>query len=174
MKLLPSAMLLLCIHTAVHAQTIRLTPARPQLLSLITLSATPASVSITLTPHGSALATSPISIQSYMVIGVLSTVKLYAYFPTTSALTSASGDSIPSSAVYGQCSTGTPTSFTAFTQTSPYAAGSSLAIYEMDNVLAALGYSRTDTLSLKIDLSGLPQQPAGSYSGTLILEAQAF
>ncbi|WP_263409303.1 hypothetical protein [Terriglobus tenax] len=33
---------------------------------------------------------------------------------------------------------------------------------------------RTDTLNLKIDLSSTPQLPAGSYTGTLVLQTQSF
>jgi hypothetical protein len=31
---------------------------------------------------------------------------------------------------------------------------------------------RTDTLNMEINLEGLPQLPAGTYSGTLYLQAQ--
>jgi hypothetical protein len=32
--------------------------------------------------------------------------------------------------------------------------------------------SRTDTLNMEIDLEDLPQLPAGTYTGTLYLQAQ--
>lgn len=139
----------------------------------ITISATPSSVSFALVPGGEANASSSITITTGISLSTASTVSLYGYFAGTSALTNSVGDILPSSAVYGQCTTGTPTSFTAFTQSGPFASGSSLLIFQQSNVLL-LGTPRTDALSLMINLAGISDLPAGSYSGTLILQAQAL
>ena len=98
----------------------------------------------------------------------MSSVSLYGYFSSTTALTNVSGASIPSSAVFGQCTTGSPTTFTAFTasDSNGMGAGSSLLIWRTTN-LVSLGAGRTDTLSLEINLQGVPQTPAGTYTGTV-------
>jgi len=81
---------------------------------------------------------------------------------------------IPASVIFGQVPTGLPTSYTAFTQAGPFgAAGASLQLITTGSLLS-LGGSRTDTLSLKIDLTSLPQLPAATYTGTLYLQAQEF
>ena len=85
--------------------------------------------------------------------------------------------------VYGRCPTGSPTAFTAFTQNTPFSAATGLLVYRTGNLVAlgsgrtdnlvALGSGRTDSLFLMVDLSASPQLPAGSYRGTLVLQAQA-
>jgi hypothetical protein len=70
--------------------------------------------------------------------------------------------------------TGLPTTYTAFTQTNPFGgAGASLKLFTQP-VLIGVNGNRTDALSLKIDLTSLPELPADKYTGTLILQAQIF
>ena len=160
---------------------------RPELvcaLCTLSISATPALVNFTLVRGGIALASAPIVITTTMNgVTVLGTLSLYGYFgTTTAALTDgrATPNNIPSSAVLGQDTTGSPTSYTAFTQSQVVGTpGASLLIYTAPVVLS-LGCSpvtascRTDSLNLEINLSTLPQLPAGNYTGTLILQAQAL
>ncbi len=175
--------LTLCMTaTSVSAQAIRIRSfrPRPQLTvgDVLTVSASPSAVNVTLVPGGTAAASSSITITtSETGLSLNSSVTLYAYFTTAS--TALSGGSpvsyIPSSAVYGRCPTGTPTTYTSFTSTGPFGgAGASLQIYNLTGGLLSLGFSRSDVLSLEINLSSLPQQPAAAYTGSMFLEAQAF
>lgn len=147
----------------------------PPSTSTLTLSASPSSVSFTLAPGQVASGSKPVTINTSWLLGLASTVHLYAYFTTTNALTlnGTSGSAIPSADVLGKCSTGLPVSFKAFTESSPLAAGSSLEIFEQ-GALLSVAANRSDQLGLEIDLRNLGQLPAGSYSGTLTLQAQAF
>lgn len=139
----------------------------------ISVSTSPTSVNLPLVPGGRSAISPTITISYAVNLTVLTNFSLYASFATTSALTDSAGDVIPSSAVFGQCPNGTPTSFTAFTQSGPFASGSSLMVYQMSS-LATLLATRSQTCSLLIDLTNLPQLPAGSYSGNLVLQAQVL
>jgi hypothetical protein len=145
----------------------------------ISVSATPSSVSFSLVTNGVASGSSAINITTTWTSTLClftCTVNLYAYFSSASAALSATtGGAIPSSAVLGEVPTGTPTTFTAFTQSNPLGgAGASLQLYSQSIVLYTGDSSRTDALSLEINLNGTPQQPAGTYSGTLYIQAQTL
>ena len=67
---------------------------------------------------------------------------------------------------------GTPTTFTAFTQAGVGTigtAGGSLTLFTQS--AASLAGNRTDNLDLEIDLTGHPNLVPGTYSGTLNLQA---
>lgn len=82
---------------------------------------------------------------------------------------------IPSSEVLGRVTTGTPTTYTAFTQSNPLGgSGASLLLVKETFHPSTGGGSRTDALSLEINLANQPQLPAGTYSGTLYIEAQSL
>ncbi len=105
-----------------------------------------------------------------------STMSLYGYFASsTAALTgNASSAMIPSSAITGQMTTGLPSSYTPFTQTNPVGdATSSLKLFSQTIAGSGAG-NRTDALNLIIDLTSLPQLPADTYTGTLIIQAQVL
>jgi len=91
----------------------------------LTVAATPSAVAIPLVSGGVATGTSPVAITTTWVLSASrTTVTLVGYFASaTVALTdgAATPDNIPASEVLGQMTTGTPTSFTAFTQTAPWA-----------------------------------------------------
>lgn len=105
-------------------------------------------------------------------------LNLVAWFSTpTSALTdgATSPNHIPASQVFGQVSTGTPTVFTAFTQSTGLGAAlSGLPLMTQALTSANRSGSRVDNLLLKIDLTNQPLLPAGSYTGILNLQAQAL
>lgn len=105
------------------------------------------------------------------------TVKLVGYFDTTNALTDAGppAASIDVANVFGQVTTGTPTTFTAFTQSviGIGTAGASLELFSETITGVNKNKTRTDTLDLQIDLTTAPQQPAGTYTGTLRIRAIA-
>ncbi|MGI4853882.1 MAG: hypothetical protein ACRYF4_07555 [Janthinobacterium lividum] len=144
----------------------------------LTIAATPSNVNFTLVPGGVASGSSPVTITTtYHTVGLLSSISLYASLGSTSAALSGGTPvyNIPSSSVFGKDPTGgTATSPTAFVQTNPVTGtGGSLKIANY-NALITLTGTLTDVLSLTIDLTSLPQTPAGTYTGTLTLMAQAF
>jgi hypothetical protein len=145
----------------------------------LTISATPNAVSFSLVSGGVAVANFPVVITTTWVLGSgRANVVLDGYFSSsTGALTFAGppASSIPTSSVLGQMTTGSPTVFTAFTQTSVFGgAGAGLTLFTQALTTTNRAATRTDSLSLEIDLTALPQLPAGSYTGTLTLQAQAL
>lgn len=153
---------------------------RPDMaVSSLSISATPSLVSFNLVPHGVAVGSSPVAITttwggSWCIFTC--TINVYGYFssPTAALSGGAPPATIPSSAVLGMVPGGTPTAYTPFTQAGPFGGASSLELFSQSWFILAGGGSRTDPLSLEIDLSHLPQLPAGNYSGTLFIQAQSF
>jgi hypothetical protein len=147
------------------------------LLESLTVVALPSAVNFDLAPGGEALGSSPVTITTTWILGATrTTVNLHASFSSsTVALTDGSSHNIPSANVFGQVTTGSPTSFTAFTQTGPFgAAGAALKLYIQGINVSNLTSTRSDTLNLKIDLTAGPSLPAGVYVGTLNIQAQAL
>lgn len=145
----------------------------------LTISATPATVTFTLASGAAATGSAPVVITTnWLLKPSRATVVLDGYFASTTAALTDGGspaNNIPTSEVFGQVTTGTPTSFTAFTQTAALGpAGAGLALYSQTITGANRNSTRTDNLNLKIDLTSQPQLPAGSYAGTLTLQAQAL
>jgi hypothetical protein len=102
-------------------------------------------------------------------------VTLYGYFDVPAqALTDGAGSNIPTSWVEGQMATGTPTTYTAFTQTNPVGpAGGSLSLFSSAITGINKVSNRTDNLDLRINLTG-QTLPAGTYAGVLRLQARAI
>jgi hypothetical protein len=145
----------------------------------LTVAATPSAVTIPLTSGGTATGTSPVAITTTWVLSATRTaVTLVGYFSSaTAALTdgAATPNNIPASEVLGQMTTGTPTTFTAFTQTAPLgAAGAGLTFFTQALSGTNRTANRTDNLNLEINLASQPQLPAGTYTGTLNIQAQAL
>jgi hypothetical protein len=145
----------------------------------LTVAATPSAVTIPLTSGGTATGSSPVAITTTWVLSATRTaVTLVGYFSSaTAALTdgAATPNNIPASEVLGQITTGTPTSFTAFTQTAPLgAAGAGLILFTQALSGTNRTANRTDNLNLEINLASQPQLPAGTYTGTLNIQAQAL
>jgi hypothetical protein len=149
------------------------------LLERITLSATPGTITFALNNGAVATGSAPIALTtSWLLAATRANVNVFAWFATpASALTdgAATPNTIPSSEVLGQVTTGTPTSFTAFTQSNTLgSAGGGLKLFTQALSITNRVASRSDNLNLEIDLTSQPQLPAGSYSGTLNLQAQAL
>ena len=168
---------------AATAQAVRVAAVKPTpdtSVGSLTLSATPASVSFGLVARGVAPGSAPVEITttwggSFCLFTC--TINVYGFF--SSATAALSGGSpivdIPTSEVLGQVPTGIPTTYTSFTQSSSFGgAGASLELFQQSFFLIAGGNSRTDALDLEIDLSNQPQLPAGTYTGTLFIEAQSL
>ena len=101
-------------------------------------------------------------------------VGLYAYFASSAtALTDGAGNSIPSSAFSIADNGGTAAPLT---NTVPFGgANAGLQLARVRITGTNKKGSRTDVMAFNIDLSGgsLPQLPAGTYTGTLNIQAQA-
>jgi hypothetical protein len=100
-------------------------------------------------------------------------LSLYAYFSSsTAALTDGAGSNIPSADFQISDNAGP---FTALTNTVPF--GGANAGLQVSNI-KILGNnrsgSRTDQMNFNINLSTLPSLPAGTYTGTLTIQAQAI
>ncbi|WP_216845398.1 hypothetical protein [Granulicella sp. S156] len=177
------ALFLSTLTTTGYAQAIRARPSisvgpKPALVILgsLTIAASPTSASFTLVSGGVSNAPSVTITTSWLVVGLGSDpLDIYGYFTSpTAALQNTASFLIPSSAVFGQVTgtAGIVSSYTAFTQTTPQASASGLHLASTTQAFLVLGIgSQTNTLSLKINLSGQPQLPAGSYTGTLMLQA---
>ncbi len=167
----------------VSAQVVHIGGPRPKpawAVSSLSLTASPASVNFHLLSRGVANGSSAVQVTTTWdgsICLFTCTVNVYAYFASSTAALSGGSPiaNIPSSAVLGQVPTGIPTSFTPFTQSSPFGgAGASLQLLQQSVFLLTFGNTRTDALNLQIDLSGQPQLPAGTYSGTLYIQAQSL
>ena len=135
------------------------------------------SVNFALTPNAPTNGDVPTIIRTAWNLnpGQIGAVRLYAYFNVPAqALTDGAGNNIPSSWVMGQMATGTPTSYTAITQTNPVGpAGGSLALFTTNITGVNKVSSRTDNLNLRIDLTGRTLS-AGAYTGVLRIQARAL
>jgi hypothetical protein len=103
-------------------------------------------------------------------------LRLYAYFNSSTAalvhtVCTTGCTDIPSSAIQLQVNAG---AFNPVTGTGPFgAAGASLILFDIPISALNLIGSRNDALTFNIDLSSLPQLPADTYNGTLMIQAQA-
>lgn len=139
----------------------------------VTVTAAPAFVSFHLVSKGVATSSAGVGVTTTWIgLSRLCKLNLYSYFSSAgAALTSGSpAVNIPTSAVLGEMATGSPSTYTPFTQSNPIG-GASLLLYRELFMIGGNG-SRTDILNLEINLEGLPQLPAGTYTGTLYLQAQ--
>ena len=158
------------------AGTVTLNATLPEVLSV---SATPGNVNFTLVPGSTAVASAPILVTtSWLVRATRANIALFAWFATpAAALTDGAStpNNIPSAEVYGTVPTGSPTAYTAFTQSGALGAtGGGLQLFTQALYSATRSITRTDNLNLEINLTAQPQLPAGTYSGILNLQAQAL
>jgi hypothetical protein len=138
----------------------------------LSVTAAPALVNFNLVAAGGVAPGSvPVAITTSWNLHPPLTATTYAYFSSAAiALTDGVGDNIASSRVLGSVNGG---AFTALTGVSPFSANASLQIFSV----RIKGFNRvgsnTDNLNLEIDTTGL-LLPAGTYSGLLIIQAQAI
>ncbi|MBV8674445.1 MAG: hypothetical protein JOZ33_13510 [Acidobacteriaceae bacterium] len=148
----------------------------------LSISATPTATSFALVAGGTAQASAPVAItQTWVLNASRASVTLVGWFANAAQALTSGGSSpvyIPTSEVLGQVTTGSPTAFTAFTATpgtgQPGVTGASLVLTTTAITNANRNSSRTDNLNLEINLTSQPQLPAGTYTGTLNLQAQAL
>ena len=142
------------------------------LTTSLTVTAAPGLVDFALVPSGTANGSVPITVNtSWTLKPSVGAVTVYAYFSSAAAaLTDGAADNIPSSSVTASVNAG---GFVAFTGASPFAAASSITV----STWRILGNNRTgnhtDTVNMRISTVGL-NLPAGLYTGTLNIQAQAL
>lgn len=186
LRAVPWLMAALPVGPAAHAQT-GLTSA----LQSVAITATKvASVGITL-PAGGSLSLpgslssgindfSPFPFTTSWSVDPAQTarVSVVAYFDAPARALSSSGAAIPTSAILGRVPGGNSRSFAPFTQSSVTTGGATVGatggslvlVSEPIGAANAIG-ERTDQLLMRIDLTGSPALPAGTYAGTLNLVA---
>lgn len=152
------------------AQTIAL---NAKLAESLTLSLSAAAVNFTLAAGSPANAGStPITATTTWTLQPgRTTVGVYAYFSTTTALTDGAGNNIPSSAFFIADNASPSTALTANT---PWTTGTGLQMANVAINGLNRSASRTDAMTFNINLSTLPQLPAATYTGTLNIQAQAI
>ncbi len=169
---------------AIRVRSPRMGP-RPQYVfsGSLTISVNTPTVNFTLVPGGTAHGSPAIDVTTtWTVFGLFPALSLNAWLSSPTAALSyeqrlppgVPPPVIPSSAVLGQMTTGSPAGYTPFTQTTGAGvAGAGLSLLNNVAVPGFLNYSgsRTDVLNLEIDLSGVPTLPAGTYTGILTLQA---
>lgn len=146
----------------------------------LTVSATPATATFTLAAGGTANASAPVVMTTtWNLAAARTSLSLTGYFSSAAQALAGTGSTpgyIPTSEVLGQVTTGSPTTYTAFTQNpatgGPGTAGASLLLFTQANSTHVS--SRTDSLNLEINLTAQPLLPADTYTGTLNLVAQAL
>jgi len=171
------ATLLLCMVTSVAASAQINSAVGPVALSAnlpssLTVTATPGLVNFTLVPSGVSTGSAVVSIKTtWSLATFISQLSLYAYFTIPgSALADASSHNIPAANVSGSVNGG---AFGPFTGASPFAATSSITLFSQFVLGFNIPQSRTDTLNLRINTTGLGL-PSGNYAGLLIIQAQAI
>jgi hypothetical protein len=138
----------------------------------LTITAAPGLVNFNLVRNGTATGSSAITIiTSWTLPLIFGNIIEYAYFTSpAAALTDGAGDNIPSASVAGSFNGG---AYTAFTGTSPLAAGSSITLFNQSFFIFFTNPgTRTDSLNLQINTTGLVL-PAATYTGVLHIQAQA-
>ena len=179
-RLLLAAVLTLAVPTLASAQTLSgiqsasLSASLAQSLSISITSGS--SVNFTLAANAAANGDVPVVVSSTWNLnpGQTGAISLYGYFDVPASALTDGSNNIPTSWVEGRVTTGTPTSYTAFTQTNPVGpAGGSLALFSEAITGANKIKTRSDNLDLRINLTG-QTLPASSYTGTLRLQARAI
>jgi hypothetical protein len=138
----------------------------------VTIAAGPGTVNFTLVPNGPAAGSAPVTVTtSWALLKTRTSVKLYGYFASANALNDGAGDNIPNTSVKASVNGG---ALTAFNTGTPYGGNFGMTFFNQAITAANANSSHgPDSIALTIDTTGLAL-PAGTYTGTLIIEAQAL
>jgi len=172
------ALMIAALATRVDAQ-VRNSGASPIALQAVlsqSLSVTLSSSSVNFTLQaGNANNPGSVSVTAKTVWALNNTiglVSLYAFFAnSTAALTDGAGYNIPSSDFQISDNGG---GFTALTGSAPFGGANAGLRLGTTFIFGNNVGSRTDAMTFNINLSGLPNLPPGTYTGTLTLQAQAI
>ena len=110
---------------------------------------------------------------SWLLKPSVGSVNLYAFFSNSAAaLTDGAGDNIPSADFQISDNAGP---FTTLTSTVPFGGANAGLLVSSVKILGNnKSGTRTDVLNFNINLSTLPNMNAGTYTGTLTIQAQAI
>jgi hypothetical protein len=155
-----------------NTQTIALSATLSESLT-VSLSASSVNFNLTAGSATNAGSTGVTATTTWVLKPSRTALAVYAYFASaTAALTDGGGNNIPSSAFFigdnGGASTAVTQTFAGFG-----VAGSALRLANVTITNANRAGNRTDAMLYNINLSTLPQLPAGTYTGTLNIQAQA-
>ena len=165
--------------TGAHAQVINSGASTISLNAVlkdsITVSLSSNSVNFTLT-GGSASNpgnTSVTATTTWLLKPSVGSLNVYAFFASSaSALTDGAGNNIPSADFQISNNAGP---FTALTNTVPFGGANAGLQLSSTRILGNnRAGSHTDTMNFNINLAPLPSLPAGTYTGTLTIQAQAI
>ena len=136
----------------------------------LTVASSAANLVVPIVPNGTGAPSPALTITSTWALAKTRTsIKLFAYFGTGTALSDGAGDNIPAANVLGSVNAGGYGPFTnvgAFTNFS-------IQMFSLTGGTMTFNGSRNDTLNLEINTTGLGL-PAAAYTGTLSLQAQAL
>jgi hypothetical protein len=167
------AVLVVVLSPAAHAQlnsgasnvTLNAT-----LAESLTVSSSAATLTVPIVANGTGTPSPALTITSTWALAKTRTsVKLFAYFAATTAMSDGAGDNIPAANVLGSVNAGAYGPFSnvgAFTNFS-------IQMFSLTGGTMSFNGTRSDTLNLEINTTGLGL-PAAAYTGTLSLQAQAL
>lgn len=117
--------------------------------------------------------TSVIATTTWLLRPGIRNVRVYAFFAnSSSALTNGAGTNIPSADFQLSDNAGP---FTALTTTTPFGGANAGLLLSTTRIRRRNRIGRrTDTMNFNINLTPLPNLPAGTYNGTLTIQAQAI
>jgi len=139
----------------------------------VVLSGNAVNFNLTAGSANNAGSTSITATTSWAVTNAIGLVSVYAFFANSAAaMTDGAGDGIPSADFQISDNAG---AFNALTNTVPFGgANAGLRVSTTLILLTNMSGSHTDVMNFNINLSTLPNLPAGTYTGTLTLQAQAI
>ena len=155
-----------------NAQPIALTATLPESLT-VGLSASSVTFNLTAGSAANAGNTGVTATTTWVLRPSRTTLRVLAYFASaTAALTDGGGNNIPSASFFISNNGGASTAVNT-TQAGFGVAGSALQLSSTAITNANRAGNRTDAMLFNINLTTLPQLPAGTYTGTLNIQAQA-
>src|SRR5438034_306659 len=154
------------------ASTITLNAVLSQSVS-VTLSANAVNFTLTSGSANNPGSTSITATTTWTLKPSVSSLKVYAFFSNSaSALTDGAGNNIPSADFQISNNGG---AFNALTNTVPFGgANAGLQLSSTPILRNNRTGMRNDVMNFNIDLAPLPNLPAGAYTGTLTIQAQAI
>ena len=178
-RLATMALAVLVLAAGAHAQVVNSGASTISLNAVlndsITVSLSSHAVNFTLTQGSGSNpgSTSITATTTWLLRPNVGSLKLYASFASsTSALTDGAGNNIPSADFQISDNGG---AFNALTNTVPFGgANAGLQLSSTPILGNNKSGSRTDNMNFNINLVPLPNLPAGTYTGTLTIQAQAI
>ena len=179
MALVAIALATIALATGAHAQVLNSGASTITLNAVlndsitVTLSSNAVNFTLTQGSGSNPGSTSVVATTSWLLRPNVGSLKLYAFFASsTAALTDGAGNNIPSADFQISNNAGP---LTALTNTVPFGgANAGLQLSSTPILGNNRSGTRTDNMNFNINLVPLPNLPAGTYTGTLTIQAQAI